>query len=1366
MSREKPTKTPNDADVIVRDPTSGRALITRRQSVESAAAAAATTATAPAALVYYDIELRDVNWHLQMGIKTRQSVSRTGAKRKHTKAGDFYNTRRWISVRANERKGGGATVASRNAHLASVVLNADMLGAYSLVMPSMLPCAPRMVYETIEGPRGQVVEKEFPVQDAANIGDYLRYFGLTDMDMSLTALGDGAAGGDIVPGVITADMCRGQKSGHVKHLWIDFVTAHADRPNAFFMDASPPWAAVCRETFTLVSFLHAQRLNPLVYFTGGRGFRVFWSDPRLYFLVNDRHPYSDDFLERVGPAYFASLGAAPSMFRGLDRNIYQKSKGVKPDVEAHPSTGLCPVAFSSTSWAAWLSTRIVQREVDPVLSTQIGFFWNSVLRNVPARVTRLAEGATSSVQRVATKRKAGVAGAAAGTGGGGACGEVDTLSSSSDAVQKRARPTSDDAAAAAAAADTSGGKARTLEEEIDLIRADMRANPNLIDDQLVDVCVESILTFFRHATRIPNLIATRLLEPRISTHTDPVTRVVRTTRGFAMILSDVIACPYAKREHSSADKVYVYCNLELLDFYLKCHSATCFEACNLALKSRTIERHKIFYGARLDQFKAERRQQQQQRAPMRPGAFPLHLPPLPPRAPSRGASGGAAATPSPSVPTPSPATLSSSLSSSLHVQAPTSTTVGGDAGGSGGGGGNLIWDMLQAAAMPTTSPTPMPNAVPMEDILEPTIVLSSTDACAAAAAPSPPSPSPSPPRPQPRQPRVVSDAERRYRQSVFAGRSSLLSGAPGTGKTYLEDVVLYEYARRQPRRVILRLASDGTAAGASNAHVLHGWAGMCTETFQHAHEVDAFFRRCFLDLHAWLTRSQGKCSTEYARAHALGSVARCARRESKYAQAGQRGESVGTFVYAPATQRKVVATPPGVAAAAASASASILPPARVLEPIRFPTPPDEYFALVARATDLKTMHTAWSTEIKRWFVQDSMQPLLLRLALVDVIACDEFTKLGPCIFLMLHKLACRARGQHARPMGGIQWLPVGDKNQIGHITDRDAQPQFRSILDTPLWHHMFGHPDALDDDTTTTTPPPPPRSNVCVLTQARRQAHDTYLFEMGKRFAARRITEADIRYCKVDLARPLPDDVERVWSYVHHVKVQERNEVQLRALAAATRKPLHTYAHEVRDAVTGAAIQLTPQLMKELGLRETCVRLCEGCPVRYQANVDPSRMLYTNAQGRVCGFFNPHNVGPVAYPIIQFEREVRRPRESRAGDGAGGDSADDNNAPLEFDAWIETFTYFQKPTTSTRYAASLARRVQLTTLGVVPCFAVTMDSTQGKTLTGNITRLNATIFHPGQAVVTLTRVTSSRHLQIEEFDESWVRAKFMQAAPK
>jgi len=146
----------------------------------------------------------------------------------------------------------------------------------------------------------------------------------------------------------------------------------------------PKFDKVCDSTFELAKCLREKGYQPLVFNTGGKGFRVMWHDLLLFRKVVRDESYGNLFIQQVAPDYFANLGI-PYIVELLDYNVYDKKKGVKPDVLAHPITRLWPAFVDCTSLESFNSSIVFGNTEDVNLSNLIIQYWCKLVELLKAQ---------------------------------------------------------------------------------------------------------------------------------------------------------------------------------------------------------------------------------------------------------------------------------------------------------------------------------------------------------------------------------------------------------------------------------------------------------------------------------------------------------------------------------------------------------------------------------------------------------------------------------------------------------------------------------------------------------------------------------------------------------------------------------------------------------------------------------------------------------------------------------------------------------------------------------------------------------------------------------------------------------------------
>ena len=133
------------------------------------------------------------------------------------------------------------------------------------------------------------------------------------------------------------------------------------------------WLKVCPEFKKMydVAEKAAKEKDGLVFFTGGKGFRVLWFDPKMYRCMKfkDQSKEASNLVNTVFPDYFSCWDEMKSY---VDKNPYEKEKGLKPDIAAHPNTGLYPCYLNKNG-----------TDLDKSLVAGIKKFWKNICENVP-----------------------------------------------------------------------------------------------------------------------------------------------------------------------------------------------------------------------------------------------------------------------------------------------------------------------------------------------------------------------------------------------------------------------------------------------------------------------------------------------------------------------------------------------------------------------------------------------------------------------------------------------------------------------------------------------------------------------------------------------------------------------------------------------------------------------------------------------------------------------------------------------------------------------------------------------------------------------------------------------------------------------
>jgi len=121
--------------------------------------------------------------------------------------------------------------------------------------------------------------------------------------------------------------------------------------------------------------------NVLFYYTGCKGFRIMWFDPKMYFQMNwrDHKKFYTHITTNVFPAYFPKkMWTKIQPF--LDNAPYRQEAGLKPDIGPHYFTKFYPQQCHNT-----LRLNLLQE--DEELTTKIIQFWRTIVTNLRSDVS-------------------------------------------------------------------------------------------------------------------------------------------------------------------------------------------------------------------------------------------------------------------------------------------------------------------------------------------------------------------------------------------------------------------------------------------------------------------------------------------------------------------------------------------------------------------------------------------------------------------------------------------------------------------------------------------------------------------------------------------------------------------------------------------------------------------------------------------------------------------------------------------------------------------------------------------------------------------------------------------------------------------
>jgi hypothetical protein len=120
----------------------------------------------------------------------------------------------------------------------------------------------------------------------------------------------------------------------------------------------------------------------LMWFTGGKGFRVACFHPQGYFRF---HKGDKNISARARDGKIVSILGEETMrqmrqFCDVDKNIYDVGKGVKTDLQRHHDTGFYPYLVTNAN----REEPMKRDSRDPELCEAIPWLWDTIFNNIPA----------------------------------------------------------------------------------------------------------------------------------------------------------------------------------------------------------------------------------------------------------------------------------------------------------------------------------------------------------------------------------------------------------------------------------------------------------------------------------------------------------------------------------------------------------------------------------------------------------------------------------------------------------------------------------------------------------------------------------------------------------------------------------------------------------------------------------------------------------------------------------------------------------------------------------------------------------------------------------------------------------------------
>ena len=295
---------------------------------------------------------------------TEPEERESSAKRARTQERWYVRLGELLPVSASSRYGKRLSVA-----VDDMVMAIERLRNFSLVIP--------VFTRQKDIPSGETEQMKCPWLWGTY--EHLRYFGLLDMDMNLTAVVEG-----------TAPLFTDRPAtvyGDKQATKLAFAERLVEPGQTFGQVAAvcPPFAALYEAVCALRRALDLNQIGHVMYFSGGGGFRLLFVSTYAWRRVTWGQGYAATFhaqelrglLRRSAPSLeerFLNFIVAAT-----DKSVYDTDKGTKPDLLAHFDTRVFPLALT----AGFDRRQPSRTQRDTALEAAICGFWRYIFATVP-----------------------------------------------------------------------------------------------------------------------------------------------------------------------------------------------------------------------------------------------------------------------------------------------------------------------------------------------------------------------------------------------------------------------------------------------------------------------------------------------------------------------------------------------------------------------------------------------------------------------------------------------------------------------------------------------------------------------------------------------------------------------------------------------------------------------------------------------------------------------------------------------------------------------------------------------------------------------------------------------------------------------
>ena len=153
----------------------------------------------------------------------------------------------------------------------------------------------------------------------------LKYYGYLDLDLDIDSLTQSACS--------PFNVCF-ESRNEAKLAIVEQIKQHG-------LQAFIGMCPLFKRLYDAVNVITEELGQCVSFFTGGKGFRILWFDPKLYHTVyyRDQSDYAKHLIQNIFPLYFKCWDTFSEY---VDEQPYQNAKGIKVDIDKNVKTGLYP----------------------------------------------------------------------------------------------------------------------------------------------------------------------------------------------------------------------------------------------------------------------------------------------------------------------------------------------------------------------------------------------------------------------------------------------------------------------------------------------------------------------------------------------------------------------------------------------------------------------------------------------------------------------------------------------------------------------------------------------------------------------------------------------------------------------------------------------------------------------------------------------------------------------------------------------------------------------------------------------------------------------------------------------------------------